>query len=292
MYNLRYHLASLVAVFLALTVGLLLGTVVAERGTFDEGSRAMVEDLQRQFKVLQTENTRLSTDLDLAAAFGVDAAPALVAGRLQDMTVAVLVNAGRGNGLSALVDVLEQAGATPVVYTFEEPALGLGESVPEGLPALIGDEFSAEGSGPARQPFIDAVVARLTEEWSSAGRRPVTELLVSRGVLSVRGGAEAEAADACVSLSAFDGEPDTFALAILTVFDDADRLAVAVEASTQETGVAADAADEGLSAIDHVDTPQGAVSLVWLLAGVEDGYFGFGPGAKAPYPDLLRTATP
>jgi hypothetical protein len=290
MYNLRYHVASLVAVFLALTVGLLLGTVVAERGTLDEGSRAMVEDLQRQFKALQTENTQLSTDLDRAAGFSSDVAPALVAGRLQDMTVAVVVNAGRGNGLSALVDVLEQSGATPVVYTFETPGLGLNEALPNGLPALIGGEFATEGSGPASQAFIDAVAMRLAEEWSSAGSRPVTELLVSQGVLSVRGDAAATAADACVSMSAFDGEPDAFARAVIAAFDDAGLLAAAAEASTQETGVAADAADAGLSAVDHVETPQGAVSLVWLLSGEAEGYFGFGQGAKAPYPDVVTAA--
>lgn len=291
MYNLRYHLASLVAVFLALTVGLLLGTVVAERGTFDEGSTAIVQDLQRQFKELQTENTRLSTDLGRAAAFGTDAAPALVAGRLQDTTVAVFVNAGRGNGLSALVAILEEAGATPVVYTFEASGLGLADAVPEGLPALIGREFTTEGPGPASEAFIDAVAARLADEWSSAGRRPVTELLLNRGVLSVRGGTEAAPADACVSMSAFAGEADGFALAVATAFDDAGRHAVAAEASTQETGVAADGADAGLSAVDHVDTPQGAVSLVWLLSGATDGFFGFGQGTEAPYPDLAARAT-
>jgi hypothetical protein len=290
MYNLRYHVASLVAVFLALTVGLLLGTVVAERGTLDEGSRAMVEDLQRQFKALQTENTQLSTDLDRAAGFSSDVAPALVAGRLQDMTVAVVVNAGRGNGLSALVDVLEQSGAAPVVYTFETPGLGLNEALLNGLPALIGGEFATEDSGPASQAFIDAVAMRLAEEWSSAGSRPVTELLVSQGVLSVRGDAAATAADACVSMSAFDGEPDAFARAVIAAFDDAGLLAAAAEASTQETGVAADAADAGLSAVDHVETPQGAVSLVWLLSGEAEGYFGFGQGAKAPYPDVATAA--
>ena len=291
MYNLRYHLASLVAVFLALTVGLLLGTVVAERGTFDESSRAMVEDLQRQFKTLQTENTRLSTELDRAAAFGADAAPALVAGRLQDRTVVVIVNAGRGNGLSALIDVLKQAGAAPVVYTLEAPALGLEEAVPEGLPALIGGDFTAEGPGPASQAFIDAVAARLAEEWSSAGRRPVTELFVTQGVLAVRGDAQATAADACVSMSAFSGEPDEFAREIIVAVDHAGGVAIAAEASTQATGVAADAADAGLSAVDHVDTPEGAVSLVWLLSGAAEGHFGFGQGTKAPYPDLAAAAT-
>lgn len=286
MYNLRYHVASLVAVFLALTVGLLLGTVVAERGTLDESSRVMVEDLQRQFKVLQAENAQLSTDLDRSAAFGKDAAPVLVAERLPGTTVAVIVNAGRGNGLSALVDVLEQAGAVPVVYTFETPGLDLSEAVPSGLPELIGGEFAAQGTGPASEAFIDAVAARLAAEWASTGVRPVTELLVSQGVLSVRGESGAAAADACVSMSAFGGEPDAFARAVLAAFDDTDRPGVAAEASTQVTGVAADALDAGLSAVDHVETPQGAVSLVYLLSGEGKGYFGFGAGAEAPYPEF------
>ena len=60
MYNLRYHIASLVAVFLALSVGLLLGTVVAERGMITDQTGALVADLQARFDEIQarTPNCR------------------------------------------------------------------------------------------------------------------------------------------------------------------------------------------------------------------------------------------
>jgi hypothetical protein len=286
MYNLRYHVASLVAVFLALTVGLLLGTVVAERGTVGEQSAALVADLQQQFKGLQGENTNLTAELGRTSAFNSDVVPALLAGRLSDTTVAVVVNAGRGGGLASLLAALEQAGATPVVYTLEASALRLTESVPEGLPELIGGEFAQGPAGPASAAFVDAVAVRLAEEWTSAGSRPVTDLLARTGALSIRGDAGGAAADACVAMSAFGGAPDDFALRIAEAFDAAGRRALGAEASTQETGVAADAADRGLSAVDHVDTPQGAVSLVWLLSGAAEGSFGFGPAAESAYPDL------
>ncbi|HZL05357.1 MAG TPA: copper transporter, partial [Coriobacteriia bacterium] len=262
MYNLRYHVASLVAVFLALTVGLVLGTVVAEHGSFDQQSAAIVQDLQRQFKQLQDENAGLSTDLDRAASFSADTAAALVEGRLEGTTVAVLVNAGRGSGVSALLTQLERAGASQVVYTFETAALGLAGSTPEGLPALIDGDFAAERVGPASDAFIQAVAARLAAEWSSAGSRPVTELLVGAGVLSVRGNGDGAAADACVSMSSFDDAPDAFALAIATAMSETGHVALGAESATPETGVAAEAAGIGLSAVDHIDTPQGAVSLI------------------------------
>jgi hypothetical protein len=49
MYNLRYHIVSLVAVFLALTVGLVLGTVVVERGVLTKQRAALVGDLTKQY---------------------------------------------------------------------------------------------------------------------------------------------------------------------------------------------------------------------------------------------------
>ena len=36
MYNIRYHIASLVAVFLALALGLVLGGLVVRQGGFDK----------------------------------------------------------------------------------------------------------------------------------------------------------------------------------------------------------------------------------------------------------------
>ena len=44
MYNIRYHIASLVAVFLALALGLVLGGLVVQQGTFSKQQKALVEE--------------------------------------------------------------------------------------------------------------------------------------------------------------------------------------------------------------------------------------------------------
>ena len=64
MYNLRYHIASLVAVFLALSVGLVLGSIVVERGTLDEQREALVTSLQQEFTELNAENKLLKARVE------------------------------------------------------------------------------------------------------------------------------------------------------------------------------------------------------------------------------------
>src|SRR5256885_14859078 len=44
MFDLRYHVASLAAVFLALIIGILVGVGIADRGLLDKGTKRLLED--------------------------------------------------------------------------------------------------------------------------------------------------------------------------------------------------------------------------------------------------------
>ena len=52
MFDLRYHVASLAAVFLALIIGILVGVGISDRGYLDKGTRRLLEqrvaDLQKR----------------------------------------------------------------------------------------------------------------------------------------------------------------------------------------------------------------------------------------------------
>lgn len=279
MYNLRYHVASLVAVFLALTVGLVLGTVVAERGTLDNQSTTLVEDLQKQFDAIQKDNRTLREGLERDRAFAADVVPALTADALQGRTIAVLTNSGRSSGLEAAVTAIEEAGGTPVVFTFESAGLGLADKTPEGLTELLG-----EGASGTPDALGELAAARMAAEWLVEGEHPVTDVLVDAGELSARGASATSTVDACVLMAAFSGEPDSAALAMAEAFDDAGVVVVGAEATSQATGVAAEAVDRGFSATDDVDAPQGAFSLVWLLSERAVGYYGVGQGVDGVYP--------
>ncbi|TDB38955.1 MAG: hypothetical protein D9V44_04590 [Actinobacteria bacterium] len=283
MYNLRYHVASLVAVFLALTVGLVLGTVVAERGTLEGQSSTLVADLQKQFAQIQKDNADLRSGLERDRTFAEDVVPALTAGSLDGKTIVVLVNSGRSNGLSAAAKAIETAGGTAIVLTQESAGMGLDETIPEELPALLGGSFVGEAA-PASDAFKDAVAEAVATELRRTGDRPVLDVLLKSGAISSDARSDFAGVDGCVLMTAFGGQPDDLAARVAGALGVHGATIVGAEATSQVTGVAAESVDRGFSALDNVDTPQGSFSLVWLLAGRASGYFGVGPGADAVYP--------
>ena len=284
MYNLRYHIASLVAVFLALAVGLLLGTVVAERGMFSDQATSLVGDLQRRFDEITATNDELKVGLERDRAFAEAAVVPLVTGQLAGVNVAILTGTGRVDGVSAVTDAIAQAGGAAFVAGMAVPALGLDRSEPEGLAGyfqLRGVEMAAPGDA-LQQQVADALVA----EWRSQEARPLSDLLVSTGLLSADSIAGTATVDAIVVVGSAEAGLDPFALAMARAMESAGGVAVGAEAAPTEDGVASVIESEGFSALDHVGTPQGKVTLVWLLARRAEGYYGSGVGATAYYPPL------
>jgi len=55
MPDLRYHLISLISVFLALAIGVLLGVAMADRGVVSDRMQAEIASIQQQLDKLQTE---------------------------------------------------------------------------------------------------------------------------------------------------------------------------------------------------------------------------------------------
>ena len=84
MFDLRYHVASLTAVFLALVIGILVGVGLADRGLFDQAKKSLLE---RRVTQLQTQLDQASqrsalSDREQKAAA---AKPALYASRFNTM---------------------------------------------------------------------------------------------------------------------------------------------------------------------------------------------------------------
>ncbi|MDI6693344.1 MAG: copper transporter [Anaerosomatales bacterium] len=274
MYNLRYHVASLVAVFLALAVGLVLGGVVAERGSVSGRVESLVQQLQSRFDTLQQENTSLKRSFEAERAFGQAAAQALVRGALDGRRVLVVTNAGRADGLDAVRTAVEQAGGEVAVLMLERPRADLDVAVPRALGSDV-----ATGS----EAYAKAAEA-LSSELTTTGLRPVLDALRSAGAVSSRN--LDGPVDACVVIATAGDGPDEFGIALAAALKHRGIACVGAEATGRDTGVAAAASRAGLSAVDDVDAPAGACSLVWCLAGRAEGWFGVKKGASKPFPDL------
>jgi hypothetical protein len=275
-YNIRYHIASLVAVFLALALGLVLGGLVVRQGGFDKQQSAIVSGLQKDFSSIKKQNTALKDDLAFEKAYATQMTGSWVKGRLNERTVLVIKSTGKGTAGDAAVAAIKDAGGAPAVVTMAKPRFGLAsKSVAAAARSVVGSATDLD----------TAVASTLASEWSQPDvARPLSDALQKAGVITVSGLAASSAATQVVDVAAFDGKPDALALDIAQAYAAAGRYAMGAQVPTPDTGVAAAAAARRLSAFDTLGTNAGRFTLVALLSGGEQGYYSIDSNATAQFP--------
>ena len=113
MINLRYHIVSLVAVFLALALGILMGSTVIDRVIVDE-LRERVEVVGARASNTERVNTELRTELESLHGFADEARDQLVLGRLRGVPVLVVAVQGvERRPVDAVRQALAAADAVP-----------------------------------------------------------------------------------------------------------------------------------------------------------------------------------
>ncbi len=105
MINLRYHIVSLVAVFMALGLGIVMGSTVIDRVTVDALNNRL-DDVQRSVGAIRAENGRLGDQVKQGQDFAVTTRDQLLRGHLRNIPVMVVAVAGVDRGP---VDELRQA---------------------------------------------------------------------------------------------------------------------------------------------------------------------------------------
>jgi hypothetical protein len=284
-YNLRYHIASLVAVFLALAMGLLLGSIVVERGVLSDQQTALVTGLQRDFNEIRTESAALKAQNDALTAFATEAAPALEASALAGRTVLVIAAPESGDTVASVNASVRRAGGRTAVVTFTGPGLSLSDA--EVTAAAVKTLGLPEGS-------VDqtVVVTALAREWSTPNDpRALTKALAAAGGLKLTGLPASATVDAVAVTVAFAGTPDPAAFALVRALRALRAIpAVGVETLKSADGTAVAAKAAGFSGVDDIDGPLGSVSLVWVLSGRASGLYGVGDTVDGAYPAPLFAA--
>ncbi len=93
MINLRYHIVSLVAVFLALGLGIIMGTTVIDRVTVDALNNKL-DAVERSVGATREENRKLSDQVKQGQDFAVTTRDELLRGHLRSIPVMVIAVAG------------------------------------------------------------------------------------------------------------------------------------------------------------------------------------------------------
>ncbi|MGH2830050.1 MAG: copper transporter, partial [Actinomycetota bacterium] len=111
MINFRFHVVSLAAVFLALAVGMIVGSTVVDDFAISQLERD-VRDFRNSNSELRAQTDALEDKVGAYEQFGRAVLPRFVGGRLSGRAVVLLVQDGaRGEVLDAVNTVLVMSGA-------------------------------------------------------------------------------------------------------------------------------------------------------------------------------------
>ena len=293
MFGLRYHVASLAAVFVALAIGILLGVAVSGKVT-DVGEDAELQNLRDDNDQLQgeLESARAQAEAATAQGEGVDelfaqAYPTLMDRRLEGKNIAVIFLGPTDGGTRASVEVAladADAGAPTRVVALEVPV-----DPAELAGALEGDEllagyaddegdFSDLGRDLGREVVEEdetlwtMLQAQLVEEQSGATSAPIdAAVIVSTWMPPEEAGDSGSSEEDEATSSLMEG--------IVSGLNSAGIPVVGVAGSDDPSEVLEAYRDQGISSVDDIDVAAGRLALALLLAGAEPGHYGFGEDA-------------
>jgi hypothetical protein len=304
MIDFRYHIVSIVAVFLALGIGLLMGSGVLGDPLLDN-IRDRARDVQDFNDRLKDDVVDLEQELSVARRFAETVAPALIEGRLAGEEVVIVDVASGDLSLDSLMEALEdQAGATvaSIVTVSDDFSLEAEEDYEE-LRTITGS--AAEDPDGLR---VDAARQLGTRLAGLAGPRRVGEArslafledLEDAGFVDVA--EEEESAPVpegarIVVVASGSSEPtfriDLLVTALAEGAAAAPAPVVMVESTQSAWGIAGSIRGDGdlgnlIGTVDNVDKLSGRIALVMALDGSEGdeaGHFGEKSGATSVIPE-------
>lgn len=111
MINLRYHVVSLIAVFLALGMGIVMGSTVIDRVTVD-ALNSRLEEVRRSVNGVRDENRTLAQQVRIGQDFAQQSQSLIVSDRLVGVPVVIVAITGVDRGpVDSLRQLLEDSGA-------------------------------------------------------------------------------------------------------------------------------------------------------------------------------------
>lgn len=314
MINFRFHLVSLVAVFLALTIGIVVGATIVNQQIID-GLKHQIDRVQNDTDAQRTENHQLAQTTKQQNQYIEGIAPYVVEGRLTGVPVVVVAEQGVDRDtVRDLVGLLQSAGASsPAIVWLQSKWLLANTADQTQLASIVGD---ASNSPQLRVDGLDALADRLGRNASGAGGTTATarsatdvlDALDTAGFVKV----EPVGASGTSDLSTFptpgprivvlggDGsdlstnsavEPLTSAFATLRTPTIAGELVQSSDSSTRGValaGIIKDGRfDHLVSTVDDVDLVQGQLAVVLAAEAsgqAEFGHYGYGKGADRALP--------
>lgn len=282
-YSARYHATSLIAVFLALAIGIVIGAALGGEA-IDDTRRDLERSLSGNLEDARERADQLSGELARANEFGDTVYPALVRGELRDVRIGVVALGGYPDDVAdGIEEALAPTGARLVgVGVVREPV---------DFQSLAGDlsktRFADLAGNPDSQTALGVGVGRQLVLGGALLERIRSRLFSRASGDFGRLGAVILVRDQPQDMGPLQRASTGRLEAGLAEGIAATRVpAVGVETTNAESSSVSFFQAADLSSVDDVDLVAGHVATVFALLGAE-GSFGVKGSADRLLPDLL-----
>lgn len=282
----RYHLASLLAVFVALLLGILIGIGLAPN---PEELDQVVSNLRKQYEQTRNEKAedlaRAEDELGEATAVGKAAVASVIEGRLQGRQVAIVLDHEFSRGFAEdLGGWLTQAGARVVSTTTVTRRF---VTMTEADRARLSQRLLFYP--PADTPFRAALAQALARDLTS-GRERLTASLEANGLLRIGPGSRSSMRpDTVLIVGGADaaGEvlPEQIDVPLIGELQRLGARVVGCETGAAKLSCIPHYKARGITTVDNVDRLSGRLAVVLALAGAQ-GHFGTKDTADDLLPDI------
>jgi Copper transport outer membrane protein, MctB len=282
-FDLRYHVVSLAAVFLALVLGVLLGVGISETGRVDDVEResyeARISDLERRLDAaaeqdLATEGQRKASETLFDEAY-----PLFMEDRLAGLRVVTLFvgSPSSDNAIRAGLERMLADGGASGPFRFR--ALDVPFDAEAIAGELDGRAELARFSGP---DSYEELGQQLAQELVAGGDTPLWNAL-SPLIVGEEAGVGALPPDAVVVARTAEAQQGPTAAIIAGLYRGlatGSVPALGVEVGESDPSAIPAYTRTSLSSVDAIDTDVGRLAAALVLTGAPSGSYGVKPSAK------------
>lgn len=286
MLDMRYHVASLVAVFLALTIGIILGTVFVDERLLSQRQNQLVEDISEDVDRVREENKQLADRIKISDEFQRAVLPLVIQKKMEGKQIAVIsavpVAQSAKNGLK---EALAEAGAKVFFVKMTSADFGLErQEIKDRLSSFFPEEDLSNDQ------LKESIIKQLALALTSTDLAFINELTGLK-LLEVEGELAVPVNGAIVLGGLEDKEFLTFFQNSLFLGEQFKTLGLpvaGVEASDAKSSSVPLFQRSGFSTVDNIDMITGQAALILVLEGIQ-GSYGIKPTAQGLLP---KPATP
>jgi len=285
--DLKYHIASLVAVFLALGLGILIGSTVSGGDAIIEQQQQLADNLEQQLEelrekneIMQMEIASIQVDYNIQKQFEEQALPLMIQDKLKDKSLAI-IETNNYSFSDDLINTLNMAGGEVKSVTTILNGLNAGEKKDEICKELGWGSLSDE-------TFIRRIAKAVAEGVCMGDNLAVLNYLAGKELLDMKGDFGVQLDGLIIVGGSQDNQNikiKVIDIPIIEYFLSRKIPVFGVEKSNVVCSYMEEYQKKRISTVDNIDTIPGQVALVLAISG-KPGHYGVKSTAQQLLPAI------